>query len=85
MSSFSNVTCGVPQGSIHGPLLFIIYVRDFPSVDVNSKIAMYDDETALSSRLPKPSELHKKLVPVLMRICEWLKANRLSLHIIKTE
>ena len=46
---------------------------------------MYDDDTALSSRLSKPSELHEKLVPDFMRIFEWLKANKLSLNIIKTE
>ena len=33
---------------------------------------MYAEDTALSSRLSKPSELHEKLVPDLMRICEWL-------------
>ena len=84
-SPFSNVTCGVPRGSILGLLLLIIYVNDLPSVTLNSKIAMYADDTALSSRLSKPSELHKKLVADFMRICEWLKANRLSLNIIKTK
>ena len=46
---------------------------------------MYADDTALSSRLSKPIELHRKLVPDFMCICEWLKANRLGLDIIKTE
>ena len=43
---------------------------------------MYADDTALSSRLSKPSELQ---VQDFMRICEWLKANKLSLNIIKTD
>ena len=46
---------------------------------------MYADDTALSSRLSKPSELHEKLVPEFMRICEWLKANKVSPNIIKSE
>ena len=85
MSSFSKVTCVVPQGSILGPLLFIICVNDLAIVAFNSKIPLCANDTALSSRLSKPSELNEKLVPDFMRICEWLKANKLNLNIIKTE
>ena len=85
MSSFSNVTCGVSQGSILGPLLFVIHVSDLPSVALNSRTAMCADDTALSSRLSQLSELHEKLVPDFMRICEWLEANRPGLNIIKIE
>ena len=60
-------------------------MNDLPSVTFNSKISLYADDTALSSRLSKPSELHEKLVSDFMRICEWLKANKQSLNIIKTE
>ena len=79
------MTCGVPQGSILGPLFFIIYLNDLPSVAFNSEIYMYPDDTALSFRQSKTSELHEKLVPDFMRICEWHKANRLGLNIIETE
>ena len=63
---------------------FIIYVNDLLNVAFNSKISMYADDTALSFRLSKPSELHEKLVADFMGICEWPKANRLGLNIIKT-
>ena len=46
---------------------------------------MYADDSSLSSRLFKPLELHEKLIPDFVRICEWLKANRLSLNIIKND
>ena len=46
---------------------------------------MNADDTALSSRLFKPSELHEKLILDFRHICEWLKANKLSFNIIETE
>ena len=46
MSSECNITCGVPQGSILGPLLFLIYVNDMPAA-VKGKLMPYADDSAL--------------------------------------
>ena len=83
MSSFSEVTYGVLQGYILGPLLFIIYMNDLPSFAFNSKISMYAEDTALSSRLSKPSELYEKLVPGLIRIVNGSKQIYRALILLK--
>ena len=46
-SEYLPITCGVPQGSILGPLLFTIYVNDLPHVIKHCKIALYADDTIL--------------------------------------
>ena len=47
-SEWQNVTAGVPQGSILGPLLFLIYIIDLPS-DLSSKAKLFADNTTLFS------------------------------------
>ena len=48
-SDFCNITCGIPQGSILGPLLFTIYIHDLPSCYLFSKPRMYAGDTTLTS------------------------------------
>ena len=48
-SDFCNITCGIPQGSILGPLLFTIYINDLPSCYLFSKPRMYAGDTTLTS------------------------------------
>ena len=50
-STEMDVTSGVPQGSILGPILFLLYVNDLPDVVVNSKVASFADDTKLYRRV----------------------------------
>ena len=87
-SSPQTITTGVPQGSILGPLLFLIYMNDMPQASSIFKFILYADDTTLFSALdyslsldiPASSELINK---ELARVGEWLMINRLSINITK--
>ena len=85
VSNFSSISCGVPQGSILGPLLFIIYMNDLQQVTDNCDISMYADDTHLSAALKGSSDISIEIIPDFLKICDWLQANKLSLNILKTE
>ena len=79
-----EIECGVPQGSILGPLLFLIYVNDMPAA-VKCKLLLYADDSALLVPGKKREEIELALSKELEGACEWLIDNKLSIHLGKTE
>ncbi len=79
-SDLMDVTCGVPQGSVLSPLLFIIYNNDLQNALKHYKCIMFADASALHSSLRESSN-HMNID--LEFFAEWFRANKLYLNINK--
>ena len=84
LSDRQRIEYGVPQGSILGPFLFIIYMNDLPLFVTNAQI-MYAYDTSLYNSIKSVSEIEDNLIPTFLKICDWLRSNKLSLNTDKTE
>ena len=79
------VSVGVAQGSILGPLLFIIYMNDLPNVLESCSVTLYADDTVLYFSSKRISEIETKMNSDLRQVCDWLKLNQLTLNIKKSQ
>lgn len=82
LSSSESITCGVPQGSILGPLLFLCYVNDMAiSISTECKLLLYADDSAIIFSHKCLEEISRKLGLELENCNKWLIDNKLSLHL----
>ena len=83
-SSVKNINCGIPQGSILGPLLFLIYVNDIATVSPKLFFLIFADDTNVFIDGKDIVTVLKCLNEQLAKLIQWLYANKLSLNISKT-
>ena len=83
-SELNNITCGIPQGSILGPLLFLLYINDLANVSKVLFTILFADDSTLFISGDDPSDLVNAMNNEMIRVIEWLRANKLTLNIDKT-
>ena len=83
-SDILPITCGVPQGSILGPLLFLIYINDFP-LSTNLHLLSFADDTTVYTSGHNIFELTTIVNHELSKLYDWLCENKLSLNVQKTK
>ena len=72
--------CGVPQGSVLGPLLFLLYVNDMPQA-VSCELLLYADDTCLICMGKDIKTIEDQLNRDFSSLCEWFIDNKLSIHL----
>ena len=84
LSNPGNLTCGVPQRSILGPLLFLLYVNDM-SQSVSCDLLLYADDSCLVFTDKSFENIENNLNRNFNSLCEWFVDNKLSIHFGEVE
>ena len=83
-SNFREINSGVPQGSVLGPLLFLLYVNDITSCVVNHKLRLFADDTNLFVSGKNLKDVFSTTQNILNNLINWFKDNQLTLNVEKT-
>ena len=83
-STKQSIKCRVPQGSILGPLFFILYINDLPNASKLTQPLLFADDTSIFYSHSDPNRLQSVLNEELCNFDVWLKCNKLSVNLKKT-
>ena len=83
-SSLKHISTGVPQGSILGPLLFILYINDLPNCSSNCSFTLYADDTSIIYTGTDKNTIISDINMDMPKIINWFACNKLHLNSKKT-
>lgn len=84
-SSLRTVSCGVPQGSILGPLLFLIYVNDIKDIGLKGEVFMYADDLAMVYNDESLQNMENVINEDLLKLGLWVRNLKLTINTNKTK
>ena len=85
LSDLKRVTCGVPQGSILGPLFFILYINDLQGVLGDNHYQLYADDTVIYCVSESVNKAEKELQTLINKFSKWCEINALTINTNKTK
>ena len=83
-SSLNNINCGVPQGSVLGPILFLVYINDLSRCTNNCRIRMFADDTCMDIHDVDIDSLLINAERETSKIFDWCLSNKLTINSTKT-
>ena len=84
-SDKKNISCGIPQGSVLGPLLFLIYINDLPNVSKKLYSNLFADDSSVFLEGNNINSLSTIINEELNKLSIWLASNKLTLNIEKSD